>query len=128
MCIRDSLERLESVSRGRAVGLAPSGEVRAADPVDLPEVLLEAVVDARAAWPDHQWVLDLPETLGEEGQGCVTGDPAQLARLVGNLLSNGAKHTPAGTTVTLPADRPPAPAPGGGQRPRRRRRHPRRAS
>lgn len=94
------LERLESVSRGRAVGLAPSGEVPAADPVDLPEVLLEAVVDARAAWPDHQWVLDLPETLGEEGQGCVTGDPAQLARLVGNLLSNGAKHTPAGTTVT----------------------------
>ena len=102
------LERLESVSRGRAVGLPPSGEVPAADPVDLPEVVLEAVMDARAAWPDHAWVVDLPHEDAADGHPCVTGDRAQLARVVGNLLSNAAKHTPAGTTVTasVRADRP----------------------
>lgn len=102
------LERLESVSRGRAVGLAPSGEVPAADPVDLAELVLEGIVDARAAWPDHTWVFDLPEGPAPGAHPCVTGDRAQLARVVGNLLSNAAKHTPAGTTVTaaVRADRP----------------------
>lgn len=94
------LERLESVSRGRALGLEPSGEVPAAEPVDLSEVVLEAVVDARAAWPGHTWVLDLPVGAAPGSLPCVTGDRAQLTRVVGNLLSNAAKHTPAGTTVT----------------------------
>ncbi|MWD31146.1 sensor histidine kinase, partial [Aquicoccus sp. SCR17] len=36
------------------------------------------------------------------------GDRSQLARVVGNLLSNAAKHTPVGTTVTASVreDRP----------------------
>ena len=94
------LERLESVSRGRAMGLAPSGEVALAEQVDLSEVVLEGVMDARAAWPDHTWVVDLPEGAEPGTQRSVTGDRSQLARVVGNLLSNAAKHTPVGTTVT----------------------------
>ncbi|MBD4480469.1 sensor histidine kinase, partial [Xanthomonas citri pv. citri] len=58
------------------------------------------VMDARAAWPDHTWVVDLPEGAEPGTQRSVTGDRSQLARVVGNLLSNAAKHTPVGTTVT----------------------------
>ena len=94
------LERLESVSRGRAMGLEPSEEVALAEQVDLSEVVLEGVMDARAAWPDHTWVVDLPEGAEPGTQRSVTGDRSQLARVVGNLLSNAAKHTPVGTTVT----------------------------
>ena len=102
------LERLESVSRGRAMGLKPSGEVALAEQVDLSEVVLEGVMDARAAWPDHTWVVDLPAGVEPGTQRCVTGDRSQLARVVGNLLSNAAKHTPVGTTVTASVreDRP----------------------
>ena len=102
------LERLESVSRGRAMGLAPSGEVAAVEPVDLSEVVLEGVMDARAAWPGHAWVVDLPEGVEPGTQRCVAGDRSQLARVVGNLLSNAAKHTRDGTTVTASVreDRP----------------------
>ncbi len=57
-------------------------------------------MDARAAWPDHTWVVDLPEGAEPGTQRSVTGDRSQLARVVGNLLSNAAKHTPVGTTVT----------------------------
>ncbi len=64
-------------------------------PVDVVEVVLNAVADARAAGPEHVWRLDLPEEGFE-----VMGDADQLHQVVVNLLSNARTHTPGGTTVT----------------------------
>jgi two-component system OmpR family sensor kinase len=63
--------------------------------VDLGRLLVDAVSDARAAGPDHTWVLDLPETPVR-----VQGDTSKLHQVVANLLSNARTHTPPGTLVT----------------------------
>ncbi len=64
-------------------------------PVDVVEVVLNAVADARAAGSEHVWRMDLPE----EGFD-VMANTDQLHQVVVNLLSNARTHTPAGTTVT----------------------------
>ena len=64
-------------------------------PVDLTMLAVDAVSDARAAAPDRQWRLDLPEEPVE-----LTGDAHRLHQVVANLLANARTHTPAGTTVT----------------------------
>ncbi|MDO5067879.1 MAG: HAMP domain-containing sensor histidine kinase [Propionibacteriaceae bacterium] len=64
-------------------------------PVDVVEVVLNAVSDARAAGPDHSWRLELPEEGFE-----VAANADRLHQVVVNLLSNARTHTPAGTTVT----------------------------
>ncbi|MGO1487973.1 MAG: sensor histidine kinase [Arachnia sp.] len=64
-------------------------------PVDVVEVVLNAVADARAAGPHHVWRLDLPEEGFE-----VMANSDQLHQVVVNLLSNARTHTPEGTTVT----------------------------
>lgn len=64
-------------------------------PVDLVRVVADAVSDAHAAGPEHQWTLDLPDDPVQ-----VTGDPARLHQVLANLLTNARVHTPAGTTVT----------------------------
>ena len=52
--------------------------------------------NARAAAPEHRWQLDLP------GQPVVVrGDEQRLRQVLANLLSNAARHTPPGTTVTI---------------------------
>ena len=74
--------------------------------VDLLGILLDAVSDARAAGPDHQWDLDLA-ALEADGDGddldaeppTVTGDEARLRQVLVNLLANARVHTPAGTRV-----------------------------
>ncbi|MGA9376256.1 MAG: HAMP domain-containing sensor histidine kinase [Mycobacterium sp.] len=66
-----------------------------AAPVDLARVVLDAVSDAHAAGPDHEWSLDLPDD-----PALVTGDQARLHQVLTNLLTNARVHTPAGTTVT----------------------------
>ena len=63
--------------------------------VDLAEVTLNAVSDARAAGPDHQWRVQVPDA-----PVVITGDQGQLQQLMVNLLGNARKHTPAGTLVT----------------------------
>ncbi len=63
--------------------------------VDLTEVTLNAVSDARAAGPDHQWRVQVPDA-----PVVITGDQGQLQQLMVNLLGNARKHTPAGTLVT----------------------------
>jgi two-component system, OmpR family, sensor kinase len=63
--------------------------------VDLVPLLADAVSDAHAAGPDHEWRVeagDLPIL--------VTGDANRLHQVVANLLANARVHTPAGTTVT----------------------------
>jgi two-component system OmpR family sensor kinase len=63
-------------------------------PVDLSRLLTDAVSDAHAAGPDHDWVLELPEE-----PVTVTGDAARLHQVATNLLANARVHTPAGTRV-----------------------------
>lgn len=64
-------------------------------PVDLAQVVLDAVGDAHAAGPDYEWTLDLPDE-----PVLVTGDQARLHQVLTNLLTNARVHTPPGTTVT----------------------------
>ena len=63
-------------------------------PVDLSRLLADAVSDAYAAGPDHEWALELPDA-----PVLVTGDGARLHQVVANLLANARVHTPANTTV-----------------------------
>jgi two-component system OmpR family sensor kinase len=64
-------------------------------PVDLSALLVDAVSDARAAGPDHEWRVELPDE-----PVVVLGDAARLHQVVANLLANARVHTPAGTVVT----------------------------
>jgi two-component system OmpR family sensor kinase len=63
-------------------------------PVDISQLLADAVSDAHAAGPDHEWALELPEQ-----PVLVVGDGARLHQVVANLLANARVHTPAATTV-----------------------------
>jgi two-component system OmpR family sensor kinase len=64
------------------------------EPVDLTDLLVNAISDAHAAGPTHRWQLNLPEV-----PVVVTGDEAQLHQVVVNLLGNARVHTPPGTVV-----------------------------
>lgn len=83
----DDLLLLARLDAGRALEHAP---------VDLTRLVLDATDDARAAGPDHRWLLDLPETAVT-----ITGDTHRLHQVIGNLLANARTHTPAGTTVSV---------------------------
>ena len=64
------------------------------DPVDLTLLLVDALSDAHAAGPDHEWALELPEEPVE-----VVGDAPRLHQVLMNLLANARVHTPAVTFV-----------------------------
>jgi two-component system, OmpR family, sensor kinase len=72
-----------------------SGRPLEREPVQLSQLVVDAVGDAHAAGPDHAWRLVLPDA-----PVTVTGDHARLQQVIGNLLTNARVHTPAGTTVT----------------------------
>ncbi|WP_368497414.1 sensor histidine kinase [Herbiconiux sp. A18JL235] len=78
------------------------------DEIDLGEVVVNAVSDAKASAPGHHWSVEVPDA-----PALVTGDRERLHQVVLNLLSNAAVHTPDGTRVstTLRID-PGAPAAG----------------
>ena len=63
--------------------------------VDLAEVTLNAVSDARAAGPDHRWLVQVPDD-----PVIIIADAGQMQQVLVNLLGNARKHTPAGTTVS----------------------------
>jgi two-component system OmpR family sensor kinase len=71
-----------------------SGPYLDLQPVDLAEVVVNAVSDARAAGPDHVWRLSVPD-------GPVVGlaDRHRMHQVVANLLANARTHTPPGTAV-----------------------------
>ncbi|MGL5930294.1 MAG: ATP-binding protein, partial [Dermatophilaceae bacterium] len=71
-----------------------SGRPLARDPVDLSLLTMNAVSDAHAASPDHEWELDLPAVPVE-----LTGDAARLYQILANLLANARTHTPPRTRV-----------------------------
>ncbi|WP_237719735.1 sensor histidine kinase [Salinibacterium sp. PAMC 21357] len=65
------------------------------EPVDLSRLIIDAVSDAHAAGPDHEWALEIPDD-----SFSISGDRARLHQVVANLLANARVHTPAGTKVT----------------------------
>ncbi|MBD8042686.1 HAMP domain-containing histidine kinase [Arthrobacter sp. Sa2BUA2] len=110
---QQSLGRVEAESR-RMTGLVEDllllarldegrGEVR--EEVDLTQLVIESVSDARVAAQDHNWTISLPEE-----PVIVQGDPGQLRQVLINLLTNGSRHTDPGTTISTRL----APADGGG--------------
>lgn len=76
------------------------GRELAALPVDLRQVLAEAVGDAQAAGPDHSW-----EVRSSDAPTIVIGDEARLRQVITNLLANARVHTPEGTHVVATVTR-----------------------
>lgn len=65
------------------------------EPVHVGDLVDDAVAEARAVSPGHDW------RVGPIGSNVtVTGDAARLHQVVTNLLTNAAAYTPEGTTVT----------------------------
>ena len=65
-------------------------------PVDLRTLVEHAVEDARAVAPDRTIVLLLPA-----GSITVLGSENRLRQVLGNLLTNAIRHTPAGTAIDV---------------------------
>jgi two-component system, OmpR family, sensor kinase len=100
--IRHSLSRIESESV-RMTSLVEDllllarldeGRELTTDAVDVTQLVADAVSDARAAGPDHEWSAEIPDAAVT-----VAADPARLHQVVANLLANARVHTPAGTHV-----------------------------
>ncbi len=126
--IAHALSRVESESARMSVlvdellllAQLDAGRPLAKEPVDLTRLAIDATSDARAASGDHRWVLELPdEPVGVEG------DEHRLHQVLANLMSNAAKHTPPGTTVTVAVATGADPGHRGTERDRRRPRYPR---
>ncbi|MGV2985824.1 sensor histidine kinase [Microbacterium sp. AGC85] len=64
--------------------------------VDLTQLALEGLTDARPTAPGHHWIIEVPEE-----PVVMLGDAGRLHQVVANLLANARTHTPEGTTITL---------------------------
>jgi two-component system OmpR family sensor kinase len=84
-----------------------AGRPLASEPVDMTRLVLDVTSDARVAAADHRWQLELPEE-----PVLVRGDELRLHQVLANLLSNAARHTPAGTNVTVSLHAEPTGDPG----------------
>jgi two-component system, OmpR family, sensor kinase len=73
-----------------------AGRPLATEAVDLTRLVIDATSDATVAATDHQWLLNLPDA-----PVVICGDEQRLRQVLANLLSNAARHTPAGTVVTV---------------------------
>jgi two-component system OmpR family sensor kinase len=119
--VAHALSRVESESARMSVlvdellllAQLDAGRPLASEPVDLTRLAIDVTSDARAAAAEHRWQLELPDE-----PVWVRGDEHRLHQVLANLLSNAARHTPGGTTVSValatvpPAPGSPADAPG----------------
>lgn len=64
--------------------------------VDLTQLAVESLTDARPTAPDHLWNIEVPEE-----PVVIVGDAGRMHQVVANLLANARTHTPAGTSITL---------------------------
>lgn len=64
--------------------------------VDLTQLALEGLADARPTAPEYRWSVDVSEE-----PTIVLGDAGRLHQVIANLLANARTHTPAGTEITL---------------------------
>jgi two-component system OmpR family sensor kinase len=65
-------------------------------PVDINQVVEDAVISARAAGPNHPIKLVI-----ESEEIFILGDEVRIHQVVANLLANARAHTPAGTPITV---------------------------
>jgi len=65
-------------------------------PVDINQVVEDAVISARAAGPNHSI-----ELVMENEEIFTLGDEVRIHQVVANLLANARAHTPAGTPITV---------------------------
>ena len=72
------------------------GEPISREPVDLANIVRDALSDAYVTSPDHDW-----GAKGVDEAVMVTGDSQGLHQVVVNLLANARIHTPPGTTVEV---------------------------
>lgn len=77
-----------------------SGRPLERERVDLTQLVVEAVSDARVVDPSHRWRVEVPDDLVDSPTE-VVGDGLRLHQVLTNLLTNARKYTPAGTNVTV---------------------------
>ena len=68
--------------------------------VDLTQLALEGLSDARPTAADHHWNIEAPDE-----PIVIVGDAGRMHQVVANLLANARTHTPAGTSITLSVSR-----------------------
>ena len=72
------------------------GQPLTREPVDIAEIVRDAISDAYVTSPKHVW-----SASGAEKPVMVTGDGPSLYQVVSNLLANARIHTPEGTKVEV---------------------------
>jgi two-component system OmpR family sensor kinase len=72
------------------------GEPLSTQPVDLAEIVRDALSDAYVTSPEREWGAE-----GVDNPVIVEGDSASLYQVVANLLANARMHTPEGTSVEV---------------------------
>ena len=105
---REHLARIESegarmnriVNQLLAVARLENGCSPQITAVDMLSEITQVRADAQAAYPDHDWKIDLL-IWPEDPQPVVSADADLTRQVLLNLVSNVGRHTPAGTTATL---------------------------
>jgi two-component system OmpR family sensor kinase len=92
----DLVDELLLLARLDAAALDVDAAAPARAPADLTAIVMDALLDARAAGPGHRWAVEV-----DDDPVVVAGDEAQLRRVVVNLLTNARTHTPDGTGVVV---------------------------
>lgn len=77
-----------------ALARADASDGRRHAPVDLSDVVADAVAEVEDLLADHELAVELVPVM-------VPGDRDDLQRVARNLLENAARHTPSGTTVQV---------------------------